>query len=147
MASRIEPSPRAARSPGRRRPAWRMTHTGVRRPCRPTGNPAAARMNGVGTLDLAVMQPWTLSGPLEYNDPLAGTGVRREAIRKPARLQPSRSDIEPRHPDRMTHQHPDLADEQADIDHAYECLESSRKAAWRLRDPREAGLGGTFQDR
>jgi DNA helicase IV len=47
----------------------------------------------------------------------------------------------------MTHQHPDLADEQAHIDHAYECLESSRKAAWRLRDLSEADLGGTFQAR
>ncbi len=36
-------------------------------------------MKGVGTLELAVMQRWTLSGPLEYNDPLAGTGARREA--------------------------------------------------------------------
>jgi DNA helicase IV len=47
----------------------------------------------------------------------------------------------------VTHQHPDLADEQAHIDHAYECLESSRKAAWRLRDLSEADLGGTFQAR
>ena len=103
------------------------------------------------------MQRWTLSGPLEYNDPLAGTCRRGHravesaidtatpAIRS---APPSRSDIEPstsRY--RMTHQHPDLADEQAYIDHAYECLESSRKAAWRLRDLSEADLGGTFQAR
>src|SRR5262245_6026807 len=45
----------------------------------------------------------------------------------------------------MTQNHPDLADEQAYIDHAYECLEQSRAAAWRLRDLNEADLGGTFQ--
>lgn len=47
----------------------------------------------------------------------------------------------------MTQQHPDLADEQAYIDHAYECLRVSREAAWRLRDLNEADLGGTFQAR
>jgi DNA helicase IV len=47
----------------------------------------------------------------------------------------------------MTQNHPDLADEQAYIDHAYECLEQSREAAWRLRDLNEADLGGTFQAR
>jgi DNA helicase IV len=47
----------------------------------------------------------------------------------------------------MTQQHPDLADEQAYIDHAYECLETSREAAWRMRDMTEADLGGTFQAR
>ena len=47
----------------------------------------------------------------------------------------------------MTHQHPDLADEQAYIDHAYECLETSREAAWRMRAMTEADLGGTFQAR
>ena len=47
----------------------------------------------------------------------------------------------------MTQQHPDLADEQAYIDHAYECLDVSRKAAWRLRDLSEPDLGGTFQAR
>jgi DNA helicase IV len=47
----------------------------------------------------------------------------------------------------MTHQHPDLADEQAYIDHAYVCLETSRDAAWRMRDMTEADLGGTFQAR
>ena len=47
----------------------------------------------------------------------------------------------------MTQQHPDLADEQAYVDHAYECLAISRDAAWRLRDLSEADLGGTFQAR
>jgi DNA helicase IV len=47
----------------------------------------------------------------------------------------------------MTQMHPDLADEQAYIDHAYDCLESSRDAAWRMRDLSEADLGGTFQAR
>ena len=47
----------------------------------------------------------------------------------------------------MTSQHPDLGEEQAYIDHAYECLERSREAAWRLRDLNEANLGGTFQAR
>ncbi len=47
----------------------------------------------------------------------------------------------------MTQHHPDLTDEQAYIDHAYECLERSREVAWRLRDLSEADLGGTFQAR
>jgi DNA helicase IV len=47
----------------------------------------------------------------------------------------------------MTQHHPDLADEQAYIDHAYRCLEQSREAAWKLRDLNEADLGGTFQAR
>jgi DNA helicase IV len=47
----------------------------------------------------------------------------------------------------MTQQHPDLADEQAFIDHAYECLDTSREAAWRMRNMTEADLGGTFQAR
>ena len=47
----------------------------------------------------------------------------------------------------MTHQHPDLADEQAYIDHAYECLETSRTDAWKLRNIHEGTLGGTVQAR
>ncbi|MCU1367103.1 MAG: hypothetical protein JWN39_2742, partial [Ilumatobacteraceae bacterium] len=47
----------------------------------------------------------------------------------------------------MTQQHPDLADEQAYIDHAYECLEASRSDAWKLRNIHEGTLGGTVQAR
>mgnify|MGYP007050315737 CR=1 FL=1 len=47
----------------------------------------------------------------------------------------------------MTQHHPDLAEEQAYIDHAYACLAASRQAAWKLRDLSEADLGGTFQAR
>ncbi len=47
----------------------------------------------------------------------------------------------------MTQQHPDLADEQAFIDHAYWCLERSRDDAWKLRNLHEGQLGGTFQAR
>jgi DNA helicase IV len=47
----------------------------------------------------------------------------------------------------MTQQHPDLADQQANIDPAYECLDTSREAAWRMRNMTEADLGGTFQAR
>ncbi len=47
----------------------------------------------------------------------------------------------------MTQQHPDLADEQAYIQHAYDCLESSRLAAFRIRGLNEASMGGTFQAR
>lgn len=47
----------------------------------------------------------------------------------------------------MTQQHPDLAEEQAYIDHAYDCLEQSRSDAWKLRELSEATLGGTFQAR
>lgn len=47
----------------------------------------------------------------------------------------------------MTQQHPDLAEEQAFIDHAYRCLEVSRDDAWKLRGIHEATLGGTFQAR
>ena len=43
--------------------------------------------------------------------------------------------------------HPDLADEQAYVDHAYACLETSRADAWRLRDMTEVGRGGTHQAR
>src|SRR5690606_6122569 len=51
------------------------------------------------------------------------------------------------HQKRMTQHHPDLHDEQAYVDHAYECLEQSKQAAWQLRDLSEADLGGTFQAR
>jgi DNA helicase IV len=47
----------------------------------------------------------------------------------------------------MTQQHPELAAEQAHVDHAYDCLERTRESAWRLRDLNEADLGGTFQAR
>lgn len=49
----------------------------------------------------------------------------------------------------MTQQHPDLADEQAYVDRAYDCLEKSRADAWKLRGLTEAGIGvgGTFQSR
>ena len=47
----------------------------------------------------------------------------------------------------MTEQHPDLADEQAYIDRAYDCLERSRTDAWKLRDIHQGTLGGTFQAR
>ncbi len=43
--------------------------------------------------------------------------------------------------------HPDLAEEQAYVEHAYECLERSRADAWRLRDLTEIGRGGTHQAR
>jgi DNA helicase IV len=47
----------------------------------------------------------------------------------------------------MTQLHPDIADEQAYIDHAYECLSASRSAALRIRNMTQADLGGTFQAR
>ena len=47
----------------------------------------------------------------------------------------------------MTQLHPEIADEQNFVDHAYDCLESSRTAAWRMREMHEADLGGTFQAR
>ena len=47
----------------------------------------------------------------------------------------------------MTQQHPDIADEQDYIDHAYDCLVASRSAALRIRDMTEADQGGTFQAR
>ncbi len=47
----------------------------------------------------------------------------------------------------MTQQHPELADEQAYVDYAYECLDRTKASAWRLRDLSEADLGGTFQAR
>ena len=43
--------------------------------------------------------------------------------------------------------HPDLAAEQAYIDHAYACLESTRQAASRLTSMVEVGRGGTEQAR
>ena len=47
----------------------------------------------------------------------------------------------------MTQQHPEIAQEQAYIQHAYDCLESSRVAAFRVRGLNEASMGGTFQAR
>ncbi len=49
----------------------------------------------------------------------------------------------------MTSQHPDLAAEQAYVDHAYDCLETSKADAWKLRGLTEAGIGvgGTLQSR
>ena len=47
----------------------------------------------------------------------------------------------------MTQQHPDLDDEQAYIDHAYDCLETSRTDAWKLRNIHQGTLGGTVQAR
>jgi hypothetical protein len=47
----------------------------------------------------------------------------------------------------MSQNHPDLAAEQAHIDHAYACLEKSKTDAWRIRDLNEASTGGTFQAR
>ncbi|HEX6238713.1 MAG TPA: ATP-binding domain-containing protein [Acidimicrobiales bacterium] len=43
--------------------------------------------------------------------------------------------------------HPDLASEQAYIDHAYDCLERARRSATRLRSMVEVGRGGTEQAR
>ena len=48
---------------------------------------------------------------------------------------------------KMSQQHPDIAAEQAYIDHAYACLDKSREDAWRIRDLNEANTGGTFQAR
>ena len=48
---------------------------------------------------------------------------------------------------KMSQQHPDIAAEQAYIDHAYACLDKSREDAWRIRDLNEAITGGTFQAR
>ena len=47
----------------------------------------------------------------------------------------------------MTQQHPDIIEEQAHIDRAYDCLDISRTDAWKLRGLTEAGQGGTFQAR
>lgn len=47
----------------------------------------------------------------------------------------------------MTTEHPDLAEEQEFIDHAYDCLERSRQDAWKLHDLHEGTLGGTMQAR
>jgi len=47
----------------------------------------------------------------------------------------------------MAAQHPDLVAEQAYIDHAYACLETSRRDAWKMRNLTESGMGGTFQNR
>ena len=47
----------------------------------------------------------------------------------------------------MSQHHPDIAAEQAFIDHAYHCLEQSKVDAWKLRGLHEGTLGGTFQAR
>jgi len=43
--------------------------------------------------------------------------------------------------------HPELESEQAYVDHAYECLELTRRAVESMRDSFEGGPGGTFQHR
>ncbi len=47
----------------------------------------------------------------------------------------------------MSQHHPDLAAEQAFIDHAYLCLEQSKVDAWKMRGLHQGQLGGTFQAR
>ena len=47
----------------------------------------------------------------------------------------------------MTTQHPDLAAEQAYIDHAYACLERAAAGRVAAADLTEAGRGGTHQAR
>lgn len=47
----------------------------------------------------------------------------------------------------MTRQHPEFDDEQTFIDHAYQCLELTKKDAWQIRQMNEASMGGTFQAR
>jgi len=43
--------------------------------------------------------------------------------------------------------HPELEAEQAYIDHAYDCLEETRRSVAAMRDTVEGGPGGTFQHR
>ncbi len=43
--------------------------------------------------------------------------------------------------------HPELASEQAYVDHAYECLETARQSVTRLESMVEVGQGGTEQAR
>lgn len=43
--------------------------------------------------------------------------------------------------------HPELEAEQAYVDHAYECLEQTKRAVASMRDSVEGGPGGTFQHR
>src|SRR5690606_10326494 len=104
----------------------RMNHTGV---CG-TGRRCAASRNGAST-DGELIAPGRYRGgprstpkghPVEYSDPDFGFSA-------------------------MTQQHPELESEQAYVDHAYECLESTRTAAWRLGDLNEASMGGTMQAR
>lgn len=47
----------------------------------------------------------------------------------------------------MTQQHPELAQEQEYILHAYQCLEDSRTGAMKIRELTSSGPGGTFQAR
>lgn len=47
----------------------------------------------------------------------------------------------------MSTEHPDFADEQAHIEHAYACLERTRRAAEQMNDLYEPDRGGTFQAR
>ncbi|MEN9822166.1 MAG: hypothetical protein RLZ04_592 [Actinomycetota bacterium] len=47
----------------------------------------------------------------------------------------------------MTQNHPDIAAEQAFIEHAYDCLEQTKAHALQMRALHEGTLGGTFQAR
>ena len=51
------------------------------------------------------------------------------------------------HLQQHSQRHPDFDEEQAYIDHAYDCLEASRTDAWKLRKIHEGQLGGTVQAR
>ena len=43
--------------------------------------------------------------------------------------------------------HPELEAEQAYVDHAYDCLEQTKRAVEAMRESVEGGPGGTFQHR
>src|SRR5687767_10215137 len=117
-----------------------MNHTGVWR----TGRPCAASMNATpvppmaGARGRSVAGTSGTSGTAGNAAAAAGAGPRAAGpgIGADARV------VRP-----MTQQHPDLADEQAYIGHAYDCLDQSRNDAWKLRDIHEGTLGGTFQAR
>ena len=97
------------------------------------GTDAQVREAGVGPGRLAKVTD-TLPAPLSVR---TRTSHRRRVPLRPPLTQKHR----------MTQQHPELADEQAYVDHAYDCLETTRTSAWRMRNLTEADLGGTFQAR
>lgn len=69
-----------------------------------------------------------MCAPIAWKDPEIGSTLESELVS-------------------MTQQHPELAQEQAYILHAYECLEASRAGAMKIRELTSSGPGGTFQAR
>src|SRR6516225_9323058 len=123
------PDPRNARYSGSDRPAWRMNHTGTRGA---TSRRQAARN---GTVRSSITPVTVLPA---QNWP-TGEGQRHGSVGLRCVGRSAHSRRSPFMP------HPDLAAEQAHVDHAYERLEAMRAAAAEMLHTAFGERGGTFQ--